>query len=77
MTGTEFASALIVIFTAALMFGINLGDNRFITAPRIILVGFGLIGFTLLKRMGIFSLLGKILLGLVVVAVIVWLISDK
>ena len=77
MTRDEVASAMIVIFTAALMFGINLGDNRFITAPRIFLFGFCAMGATVLWRMGIFALLGKILLGLIVVGVILWLISDK
>ena len=77
MTRDEVASALIVIFTIALMFGINIGESVFPSAPKIILFGFCAMGATVLWRMGIFALVGKILLGLIVVGIILWLISDK
>ena len=62
---SDFASALMVILIVALMFGINIGDSSFITAPRIIIAGLCLFGFTVLRSKGVFVLLGKIILGIV------------
>ena len=67
---SDFAGAMIVIVTVTLMFGINLGDSSFITAPKIFMAGLCLFGFTVLRSKGVFVLLGKIILG---IAALLWL----
>ena len=76
MTGTGIALAIASVVIIALIFTIDLGDSYLGYAPQTIAIGLCVIAFFVLRSMGVFALLGKIVLGLVSVLWFVYVVQQ-